>query len=207
MRRSLGCCGRGGRRRPPGTEGRAMETSSNGSRPTSSTSTPPPPSDDGQAILQSSRRQPAPAPRNTLAQCLDPADELEVLIRARYPVIYVVSWEEERVEKELARISASRNKKFYVWTCTQGIVRYGAEPQRAKSTSGNTTDPLSALDAVLQHVEPAIYLFKDFHPFTEENRCNIAVIRRLKDVAFQLRDSYKTIVIVAPLMRIAPELD
>jgi hypothetical protein len=54
-----------------------------------------------------------------------------VLIRARYPVIYVVSWEEERVEKELARIAAVRNKKFHVWTCTQGIVRYGADPLRA----------------------------------------------------------------------------
>lgn len=154
---------------------------------------------------------PSPAPRRvrgkSLKQGLEPAEELEVLIRARYPVIYVVSWEEERVEKELARIAAGRNKKFHVWTCTQGIVRYGAEPQRARSNTGNTTDPLSALDAVLQHVEPAVYLFKDFHPYTEENRCNIAVIRRLKDVAYQLRDSYKTIVIVAPVMRIAPELD
>jgi AAA+ superfamily predicted ATPase len=157
---------------------------------------------------QPAQREPAcAAPTKSLVQCLDPADELEVLIRARYPVIYVVSWEEERVEKELARIAATRNKKFHVWTCTQGIVRYGAEPQRTKGGSGNTADPLSALDAVLQHVEPAIYLFKDFHPYTEEVRCNIAVIRRLKDVAYQLRDSYKTIVIVAPVMRIAPELD
>lgn len=130
-----------------------------------------------------------------------------MLIRARYPIIYVISWEEERVEKQLAQIAAARNKKFHVWTYTQGIVRYGAEPQRTKSGSGSTTDPLSALDAVLQHVEPAIYLFKDFHPFTEENRANLAVIRRLKDVAYHLRDTYKTIVIVAPVMRIAPELD
>jgi ATP-dependent 26S proteasome regulatory subunit len=139
--------------------------------------------------------------------CLSPEEELEVLIRARYPIIYVVSWEEERVEKRLAEIAAARNKKFHVWTYTQGIVRYGAEPQRAKAGSGSTSDPLSALDAVLQHVEPAIYLFKDFHPFTEENRSNLAVIRRLKDVAYHLRDTYKTIVIVAPVLRVAPELD
>ena len=60
---------------------------------------------------------------------------------------------------------------------------------------------------MLQHVEPAIYLFKDFHPFTEENRANLAVIRRLKDVAYHLRDTYKTIVIVASVLRMAPELD
>jgi hypothetical protein len=135
-----------------------------------------------------------------------PDDELEILIRARYPIIYVVSWEEERVAEQLNQIAALRGKKFYVWTLTQGIIKYGSETQRAKSNSGNTTDPLSALDAVLAHVEPAIYLFKDFHPFTEENRANLAVIRRLKDVAYHLRDSYKTIVIVAPMLRLAPEL-
>ncbi|HEX2970883.1 MAG TPA: AAA family ATPase [Tepidisphaeraceae bacterium] len=136
-----------------------------------------------------------------------PPDELEVLIRARYPIIYVISWEEERVEKRLSEIAAARNKKFYVWTCTQGIVKFGAETQHAKSGTGSTTDPLAALDAVISHIEPAIYLFKDFHPFTEENRANLSIIRRLKDVAYHLRDTYKTIVIVAPMMRIAPELE
>ncbi|HTV47447.1 MAG TPA: AAA family ATPase [Phycisphaerae bacterium] len=153
------------------------------------------------------RMEEQPTTGKRLLQCLRPEDELEVLIRARYPIIYVLTWEEERVEKVLSEIATARNKKFHVWTYTQGIVRYGAEPQRAKSGTGSTTDPLSALDAVLQHVDPAIYLFKDFHPFTEENRANLAVIRRLKDVAYHLRDTYKTIVIVAPVMRIAPELD
>jgi AAA+ superfamily predicted ATPase len=133
-------------------------------------------------------------------------DELEVLIRARYPIIYVVTWEEERLEQRLAAIALKRKKQFHVWTYTQGITKYGAQPQRTKSASGSTSDPLAALDAVLAQVEPTIYLFKDFHPFTEENRANLAVIRRLRDVAYHLRDSYKTIVIAAPMARIAPEL-
>jgi adenylate kinase family enzyme len=133
-------------------------------------------------------------------------DELDVLVRARYPIIYVVTYEEERVEQHLAQIAAARNKKLFVWTCTQGVVRSGSEPQSSKSGSGSTSDPLTALDTVLSHVEPAIYLFKDFHPFTEDARCNIPTIRRLRDVAYQLRDTYKTIVIVAPMMRIAAEL-
>src|SRR3954451_21612513 len=90
-----------------------------------------------------------------------PPDELDVLIRARYPVIYVVTWEEERVEQRLAKIAEARKKKLYVWTCTQGIVRSGSEPQTAKSGSGNTADPLTELDAVVGPVEPAAYLFKD----------------------------------------------
>jgi AAA+ superfamily predicted ATPase len=141
-----------------------------------------------------------------LAPYVPPGTELEVLIRARYPIIYVVSWEEERVEQELDAIARKRSKRFFVWTCTQGIVKYGADTQRAKTGSGNTADPIAALDAVVGQVDPAIYLFKDFHPFTEDNRCNLTVIRRLRDVAYHLRDTYKTIVIVAPQQRIAPEL-
>jgi AAA+ superfamily predicted ATPase len=157
---------------------------------------------NGRLMPQVDRQADRPASAATKA-----ASELEVLIRARYPVVYVVTWEEERVEQQLAKIAAARSKRFYVWTCTQGIVKHGSEPQQTPSGTGNTADPLAALDAVLKHVEPAIYLFKDFHPFTEENRANLAVIRRLKDVAYHLRDTYKTIVIVAPMMRIAPELE
>src|SRR6516162_1177915 len=107
----------------------------------------------------------SPAARSVARPAVQPRcqDELEVLIRARYPIIYVVSWEEERVAQQLNAIAAKRNKKLYVWTYTQGIVKFGAEPQRAKSGSGSTSDPLSALDTVLSQVEPAIYLFKDFH--------------------------------------------
>lgn len=147
----------------------------------------------------------APVPTPTTRRLSAP-EELEVLIRARYPIIYVVSWEEERVERCLRSIADARNKKLFVWTVTQGIVKSGAEPQRAKAGAGSSTDPLVALDTVIEQMEPAIYLFKDFHLFTADERCNLSVIRRLRDVAHHLRDTYKSIVIVSPLMRIAPEL-
>jgi AAA+ superfamily predicted ATPase len=128
-----------------------------------------------------------------------------VLIRARYPLLYVVSWEEERVEQQLADIARTRNKRLFVWTCTQGIVKHGAAAAQGKSSS-STADPLNALDAVISQVEPAIYLFKDFHPFLEDHRSNLAIIRRLRDVAYHLRDSYKTIVFVAPMLRLPVDL-
>ncbi len=137
---------------------------------------------------------------------LSPLEELDVLIRARYPIIYVVSWEEERVERYLRDIAASRKKSLFVWTITQGLVKSGADSQRTKIGGGNTADPLAALDCVIQHVEPAVYLFKDFHRFTSEERCNLSIIRRLRDLSQQLRDSYKTLIIVAPTMRISPDL-
>ena len=38
---------------------------------------------------------------------------IETLIRARYPLIYVVSFEENRVESELLRITQNRKKQIY----------------------------------------------------------------------------------------------
>jgi hypothetical protein len=137
---------------------------------------------------------------------LSPQDELEILIRARYPIIYVISWEEERVERCLKEIAEKRDKRLFNWTITQGIVKAGNEATRAKAGTGKTTDPLAALDAVIDQLDPAIFLFKDFHPFTACERANISIIRRLRDVAVHIRDTYKTIVIVAPFMQLAPEL-
>ena len=132
--------------------------------------------------------------------------EIDVLIRARYPIIYVSTWEEERVEQSLRQIANARKKHLYTWTITQGLIKVGSEPRPGKNASNNTMDPLVALDQVIQHVEPSIYLFKDFHRFTCDERCNLTVIRKLRDVAYQIRDSYKSIIITSPLVKIAPEL-
>ncbi|MBL8851318.1 MAG: AAA family ATPase, partial [Planctomycetaceae bacterium] len=153
-------------------------------------------------------RPPAPVKKPqppAAAQRSSTAEELEILIRARYSIIYVVTWEEERVERLLQQIAEKRNKKLFVWTITQGIVKHGSETQRGKS-GGKTTDPIQALDAVIDQVDPSIFLFKDFHPFTAPDRGNIAILRRLRDASHHLRDTYKTIVICGPMLQIAPEL-
>lgn len=157
-------------------------------------------------IAPTSKPKPAVVARSepSASRKLSAPEELEVLIRARYPIIYVVSWEEERVERCLRQIAEARNKKLFVWTLSTGVVKSGSEPPRGKSNA--TTDPIAALDSVVDQIEPAIYLFKDFHHFTDDQRCNMSVLRRLRDVALHLRDTYKSIVIVSPLLQIAPEL-
>ena len=134
------------------------------------------------------------------------ARELDVLIRARYPIIYIETWEEERVEKTLREIAEKREKEFFVWTVTDGIVSGDLNTQKSPGKAPKTADPLVALDVLIDHMQPAIYLMKDFHRFTEEHRNNLSIIRKLRDVAYDFRDSYKTLVVVAPATRIAAEL-
>jgi len=131
--------------------------------------------------------------------------EIETLIRARYPIIYILSSEETRVQNTLVEIAGKRQKKIFEWTYSSGIVPAGVSIQSQKGRNAATKDPLAALDLVIEQVEPAIFLFKDFHPFLTRN--NYAVIRRLKDIALHLKNSFKTIVLVSPVMEIPPELD
>jgi len=131
--------------------------------------------------------------------------ELEVLIRARYPLIYVVTWEEGRVLALVGDLAAQRDKKVFEWSVTTGLVPGGASIQSQKNRDAATQDPLVALDRVIEQVEPAIYIFKDFHPFLAKQ--NMAVIRRLREIAASLKNSYKTIVIVSPMMSIPMELE
>src|SRR5215475_4269378 len=131
--------------------------------------------------------------------------ELETLIRARYPILYIISSEEMRVQGLVLEIAKKRQKKVFEWSYSTGIVPAGTSIQSQKLRNPSTKDPLQALDHVIDHVEPAIFIFKDFHPFLTRN--NFAVVRKLKDIALHLKDSFKTIVLVSSLLEIPPELE
>jgi SpoVK/Ycf46/Vps4 family AAA+-type ATPase len=131
--------------------------------------------------------------------------DLEILIRARYPLIYVVSWEEQRVIREVKQIASRLNKKVFEWSITMGLVPGGTSIQSQKQKDTASQDPLVALDTVIEHVEPALYVFKDFHPFLKGQ--NMSVIRRMREIAESLKNTYKTIVIVSPTFQMPPDLE
>lgn len=134
-----------------------------------------------------------------------PMSEIEVLIRARYPIIYVISWEEQRLLNHVLRIGSRLGKRVFEWSVTTGLVPSGTSVQSQKHKDTATQDPLVALDNVIEHVEPALYVFKDFHPFLRGQ--NMAVIRRLREVSSTMQNTYKTIVIVSPIFELPPELE
>ena len=118
--------------------------------------------------------------------------ELETLIRARYPIIHVVSWEERRVEETLREICQRRGKKMLLWTYTSGM-------------AGNVAnrDPLAALDYIMSAPDQSVFVMKDFHPFIND----VAVTRRLRDLVYTLKTSYKTLIILSPVLKLPAELE
>src|SRR5689334_18902161 len=131
--------------------------------------------------------------------------ELETLIRARYPILYIISSEEMRVQNLVMEIAKKRQKKAFEWSYSTGIVPAGTSIQSQKHRNAATKDPLLALDQVIEQVEPAIFIFKDFHPFLTKN--NFAVTRKLKEIALHLKNSFKTIVLVSSVLEIPVELE
>ena len=131
--------------------------------------------------------------------------ELETLIRARYPILYIVSSEEMRVQNLAIEVARKRQKKIFEWSYSTGIVPAGTSIQSQKHRNLATKDPLAALDHVIEQVEPSIFIFKDFHPFLTKS--NFAVIRKLKEISLHLKNSFKTILLVSPVMEIPTELE
>lgn len=125
-------------------------------------------------------------------------DDLETLVRARYPLIYIVSWEEQRVIEALAEIARKRRKKLYSWSISQGMTESDHAPIKA-----NLYDARTALDYIAASRDPAVFVLKDFHQCI--NDANI--IRRLRDLTGLLKTSYKTIFIISPILKLPPELE
>ncbi|MEJ7614056.1 MAG: ATPase, partial [Candidatus Fervidibacter sacchari] len=53
------------------------------------------------------------------------------------------------------------------------------------------------------HVEPAIFCFKDFHPFMNDP----VIVRKLRELAQYLKSTYTTVVLSSPIQRIPMELE
>jgi hypothetical protein len=139
---------------------------------------------------------------------LQRVDELNILTRAKYPIIYIVSWEERRIEDMLRQVALDRRKKLYAWTLTDGI--FPLDLVQANPIDPATRDPLTALDFVARSQEAAIFVLKDFHPFFDDARGGPdqpVIIRRLRDITNQLKESRKTLIILSPILRIPTDLE
>lgn len=120
------------------------------------------------------------------------ARELKLLIRSRYPVIYLLTFEEGRAEDILEDIARDMKKKLVTWSVTD---------DSSKKTPFAKAE--EALDEAIASAESAIYMFRDFHAFLE----NETVIRKVRDLVNDFSRSHKTMIIVSPEQKIPSELE
>ncbi len=142
---------------------------------------------------------------------MDCPRELDLLIRARYPIIYLRTSEESRACNLIANIARAEKKALVEWSSTEGLRKIedfqagaaGEFKPVAPSAGDATCQPLAALEAILQEAGRTIYLMKDIHSYMDDR----TVIRKIRDLYASLKRSYKTIVILAPCKKIPLDLE
>jgi SpoVK/Ycf46/Vps4 family AAA+-type ATPase len=128
-------------------------------------------------------------------------EELSILIQAQYPLIYLVTSEEERAEQTIVTIAQSKpQRRVFLWTVTHGIVEHG---QPRNITQHNTVSPEAAIEWVTRQREPGIFVLKDLHPFVDSP----AVTRWLRDAIASFKGTQKTIILMSPVHQIPIELE
>jgi len=126
-------------------------------------------------------------------------DELILLLKARYPIIYINTIEEDRVEYVIRKhIKANLNRSIYSWDFVDG---YTNNPNNEGFAKRN---PLQALELIerLTSETPALFLLKDFNRFLTD----ISISRKLKNVSRILKLQPKTIIIIGSDFQIPKEL-
>ena len=125
--------------------------------------------------------------------------ELVLFLKARYPVLYINTIEEDRVEYMIRKkIKTTFNRSIYSWDFVDG---YTNNPNNEGFAKRN---PLQALDLVerLNNETAAVFILKDFNRFLTD----LSVSRKLRNISRILKLQPKTIIILGSDLTIPKEL-
>jgi SpoVK/Ycf46/Vps4 family AAA+-type ATPase len=121
-------------------------------------------------------------------------ERLQHAVATRRPVLLLRSPEERRVLDALESIAGDR--PVFGWSCTRGFDREFGD------TDLDYRDPVTAIEAVVEHAGAGFYVFKDLPVFMDRS----AVLRALRDAYDALRDRGDArLVILSPVGEV-PEI-
>ena len=131
------------------------------------------------------------------------------LLKARFPFIYIQTWEEDRaiemiysVVKEPEIIKTVRS--VFIWTQTNGFVDENGV--QVKSTN----DPIAAINFINSSDKNAVFVLKDFHVyFGVKNRpVEYNIVRKLRDIVPGLKNGSikKNVILISPELLIPDDM-
>ena len=122
--------------------------------------------------------------------------DLNLTLRARYPLIYIPSAEEERVEVVITNVGKSLGRSVFVWDFVEG---YQSNPTDIGQGKRN---PLQALEFVDKIPKGAVFILRDFDRFLDD----VAIARKLKNLARKLKSESQNIIVLASQINIPDSL-
>jgi SpoVK/Ycf46/Vps4 family AAA+-type ATPase len=146
---------------------------------------------------------PEPMPEANPTALQKVLDNIDIHIRARYPMLYIVTHEESRVETALAKLAQTQNKEVHVWTASSGLTRIDGKTPPPATQQNRLTDPVDLLNDLKTRKGAGIFILKDFHPYLNDP----LIVRHARDVAHHMKGSYNTVVMVCPSVNLPRELE
>ena len=135
----------------------------------------------------------------TIAAPSKAMDRIRKALLGGHPLIYVLTWEETRVERlaqHLAKTFYGSPSAYGIWSVVDGLVVDG-------NPVPGTQDPVRALEAILASSEKGFFLLKDF-PAATDGRPEI--VRLLRDLYRALKDRGRHVLLVSPRLAIPEEV-
>jgi SpoVK/Ycf46/Vps4 family AAA+-type ATPase len=132
---------------------------------------------------------------------------LDQAFKARLPLLYIETSEEERVIQEIGRAAGELRHPRQVWTWSSATGLVSPESK----IIANTTNPSRALEHAQTVTENAVFVFCDLHAYfgSEGRPGDPAIIRKVREAVLEFRhgDLGRALIVTAPVRTIPPELD
>lgn len=134
-------------------------------------------------------------------------DKLNIIdyIKARYAVLVIESFEEERIISELKKLANELSHNLYIWNSTEGV------KQNGNIIDGKAVDLKAAIDfcesKAKDKTSKNLFVFCDAHNYLTD-KSNPVYRRRLKDFAINIRNKGYTCncIIISPSFEISTDL-
>ena len=141
------------------------------------------------------------------------AADVAALLRARNPLIWIVTREEARVEGYLASAAAAASYLTVTWDVAAGVQDLAGNPKRMGS-AGN--DPDSCLDAVMEFSKKSpdllnryVWIMRDLAPWLQ-GPSSMSTVRRVRNLARTLPatelNSAQAVIVLSPSSQVPEEL-
>lgn len=130
--------------------------------------------------------------------------QLDLMIRAHYPLLYIVTAEEEPVNEVLERVAQQSNqRKLLVWDIVRGWDDNGAD-------KGSAMAALARIAKAIEHKDPTIFVLRDLHPYLKMHYPysdkHSAIVRELRNLTPSLKRSRHTLILVSQALELPAEL-
>ncbi|MBI5480207.1 MAG: AAA family ATPase [Deltaproteobacteria bacterium] len=116
--------------------------------------------------------------------------ELKRLVAAGFPIIYLLTHEEERAVAAVRAVADTMPVR--VWSLLRGF-----------EDGIGAGDPFAAVREATGHTRPGLFVFLDLHPFLADPR----IVRAIRDLAHVAPQAHRTALFVMPRAVVPPEIE